>query len=369
MNARPSAALQIRVALFVLVTLSVLIAAVLVLGKSTNLFARKATLHSSFENVGGLIAGSEVRLAGMTIGVVHNIHFSPDPANRRVGVDFSIHARYLERIREDSVAQVTSKGLLGDAIIDISVGSPDKPALKDGDTIESEEPAGLGQIVGKAETAIQHIDGLATDVDVRVRQLLTPEVAADFAALIHTTAAVAQGVEQGPGLVHALLYDPKLTGDTTRAVAEIERTASALEKSAGDIEKLAGELERSGGSLEQVLTEVRTGHGVLHQVIYDEEKQHLVRDLGETARLIRQLVAETEQGKGTVGALLKDPTAYNDLLTILGNVKRNVLLKALIRLTIAKDGLARPGRIDGADPKAQGESTGTGRNNADSATP
>ena len=349
MTAQTSAALRVRVALFVIVTLAVLIAAVLVLGRSKNLFSRKAVLHSSFENVGGLIAGSEVRLAGMSIGVVRHIHFSHDPVNRRVGVDFSIRASYLDRIRKDSVAQVTSKGLLGDAIVDISVGSPDQPALQDGDTIESHEPVGLGQIVARAESAIRGIDVLAGDVDERLRLVLTPGAATDFGKLLHSTAAVAEGIEHGPGLIHALIYDPKLSGDTTRAVGEIEKTASALEKSAGDIEKLAGELRRGGGDLEQLLAEARTGHGLLHELIYEEDKQHLVRDLGDTARILRQLAVETQQGKGTVGALLKDPSIYNDLTAILGNLKRNTLLKALIRLTIAKDGLERPGRIDGKE--------------------
>src|SRR5579863_8024836 len=138
-----SVAQRIRTGLFVLITLSVLIGAVAVLGKSTNLFSRKAILHSSFENVGGLLAGSEVRLAGMTVGFVRSIHFSKDPANRRVSVDFSVRAHDLDRIRQDSVAKITSKGLLGDAIVDISVGSPEESPLRDGDAIASVEPAGL----------------------------------------------------------------------------------------------------------------------------------------------------------------------------------------------------------------------------------
>ena len=44
-------------------------------------------------------------------------------------------------------------------------------------------------------------------------------------------------------------------------------------------------------------------------------------------------------GRGTVGALLKDPSVYEDLKLILGNVKRNKALRWLVRYTIEKDGL------------------------------
>ena len=47
--------------------------------------------------------------------------------------------------------------------------------------------------------------------------------------------------------------------------------------------------------------------------------------------------------------LLEDPTVYEDLTNILGNIKRNVLLKALIRYTVVKDGLERPGRVVSGD--------------------
>jgi phospholipid/cholesterol/gamma-HCH transport system substrate-binding protein len=42
-------------------------------------------------------------------------------------------------------------------------------------------------------------------------------------------------------------------------------------------------------------------------------------------------------GKGTVGALIEDPSLYEDLKSILGNLKRNKLLRWMIRQTI-KDG-------------------------------
>jgi hypothetical protein len=43
------------------------------------------------------------------------------------------------------------------------------------------------------------------------------------------------------------------------------------------------------------------------------------------------------QGKGTLGALLVDPSVYEDLKMLLGNVQRNQALRALVRYSIQKD--------------------------------
>ena len=56
-------------------------------------------------------------------------------------------------------------------------------------------------------------------------------------------------------------------------------------------------------------------------------------------------MANLEKGRGTVGGLMVDPSVYEDLKTILGNVQRNVLLKALIRFTIKQGDIERPAHL------------------------
>ena len=89
-----------------------------------------------------------------------------------------------------------------------------------------------------------------------------------------------------------------------------------------------------------LLAEVRKGKGAVHTLIY-EDSHNLIADLNAAAHILRTLAEETQQGKGTVGGLLKDPTVYEDLKLILGKVKRNALLKVLIRSAIQADGLRR----------------------------
>ena len=84
---------------------------------------------------------------------------------------------------------------------------------------------------------------------------------------------------------------------------------------------------------------MRNGKGLLHSLVYERDRGNLLDNLTALSTTLRRLGDEVQEGKGTVGALLKDPSVYEDLKTILGNIKRNKLLRAIIRMEIKSDGL------------------------------
>jgi hypothetical protein len=52
---------------------------------------------------------------------------------------------------------------------------------------------------------------------------------------------------------------------------------------------------------------------------------------------LRDILANIQAGRGTVGALLTDPSLYEDMKTLVGNVQRNEILRALVRYSIRAD--------------------------------
>lgn len=359
----------IRVGAFVFLTLVLLVTVVGLLGRSRNLFSRKAALHTSFDNISGLVVGAPVRLGGVDIGIVQSIRFDPDLQVKKVRVALSVHTRYLDRIRTDSIARLSSKGLLGDMIINISVGSPDFPPLKSGDTLAAQESEGLAEMTQSVQDGITEMRSLVGTVDKRVQSVLSDEVTQDIKRTVHATASVMERIERGEGLLHDVIYKPELSQSAAvlmreaagsavqlnAAMRRVDGVIAAVEKGNGtlhgliyrdDAGKLVAELARAAAEFGEVAAEVRRGKGALHTLIYEGGegeggKSNLVADLSAAAHILRTLAEEAQQGKGTVGGLLRDPTVYQDLKLILGNVKRNALLKALIRAAIQSEGLKR----------------------------
>ena len=351
-----------RIGLFLAASVALLFAAVILLGRSQTLFAHRARLNASFENISGLVVGAPVRLAGVDVGIVESIRFDRDLAHKNVHVTLVVDRRYLDRIREDSVARLSSKGLLGDMIINISVGSAEAAPLRDGGTLRAQESEGLTEIIESVQEGIGEVRALTATVRGRIGLVVTDQLARDLGRIAHATAGVVENVESGHGLVHSLVYDPKIPRQAERFFADASDTAARANEAIGRVDRLLGEVEhgegslhglvyrddvgkllaevdRTAGELDQVIAQVRDGKGLLHSLVYEKERTNLLDNLTALSATLRRMAGEVDRGKGTVGALLKDPSVYEDLKVILGNVKRNKLLRAIIRYEIQKDGL------------------------------
>jgi phospholipid/cholesterol/gamma-HCH transport system substrate-binding protein len=73
-----------------------------------------------------------------------------------------------------------------------------------------------------------------------------------------------------------------------------------------------------------------------------------VDDLAAITGDVRVMAQNMREGKGTLGALMVDPSVYEDLKLLLGNVQRNEVLRALVRYSIKQDE-ERP-RVEIRDP-------------------
>jgi phospholipid/cholesterol/gamma-HCH transport system substrate-binding protein len=90
--------------------------------------------------------------------------------------------------------------------------------------------------------------------------------------------------------------------------------------------------------LNRSLEAVRTGNGLAHAIVYgDDQTQRLMGNVNAVSDDLREIVANLKAGRGTVGALLVDPTVYEDIKSLVGNVERNQVLRALVRYSIKQN--------------------------------
>jgi phospholipid/cholesterol/gamma-HCH transport system substrate-binding protein len=86
------------------------------------------------------------------------------------------------------------------------------------------------------------------------------------------------------------------------------------------------------------LQAIREGNGLAHAVFYgDDSSQHMMTNLNAMSDDLRAIVGDVRQGRGTIGGLLMDPTVYEDIKGLVGNVERNEVLRALVRYSIKAD--------------------------------
>ena len=85
--------LQLRIGAFILVSLVVFLAIVYLLGARARYFESKYDLVAEFTEVGGLIEGATVRLAGVQIGRVTSVVLPPQPGGK-VRVTMTVARRF-----------------------------------------------------------------------------------------------------------------------------------------------------------------------------------------------------------------------------------------------------------------------------------
>jgi phospholipid/cholesterol/gamma-HCH transport system substrate-binding protein len=393
--------MQLRIGILVLAALVLFGGFVLSVGSRSQLFQERYSLWAAFTSAEGLGVGSPVRLAGVPVGSVTGLAFARDTKERGIRVTVSIEQRVQDQIRTDSVASIGTIGLVGDKVLEITVGSADKPVLAAGGRLQSVESPDLTALVHKGDQILDQVHHIGASLEAFLggneagtRRTVDEALQALRATLVE--------VERGNGLLHALVYEKdgaELLSRLDRTAGTLERLVQAVEKEDGLLhgliytpqEETLGRLTRSLGELEALTRQAREGPGLLHALVYDpkgaelvanlartgEEVERLVRDIHqgqglipallfdpESAKILtdlqatasgaRQVTGDLEaaaanaraitadlqvvaerlrRGEGTLGALIEDPTVYEDLSALLRGANRSFLLRALIRST------------------------------------
>lgn len=137
-----------RLGAFIVATLAILVAGVFIIGSKQYLFSSTYQLKAQFDNVVGLDAGGDVRVAGVHSGTVRSI-LLPHKPGEKVTVIMDLAKSTHEIIKQDSVASIATEGVLGNQYMAISFGSAGAANVRDGDIIASETPLEMSDLLKK----------------------------------------------------------------------------------------------------------------------------------------------------------------------------------------------------------------------------
>lgn len=365
---------DLKIGAFVLMGLLFAAAVIFLIGDERRLFASSIAFTTRFDDVGGLKAGAPVRMGGIDIGSVESVGYDAKAgSDTTVYVSLRVVASEASRIKTDSKALISTKGLLGDKMIELTVGKASE-SMAPGSEIPSDPGVDvMAKVTGMADKA----DGLIESLTRVSEPLGNEELHADIRGSVASMRSILHEVAEGQGYPHKLLTDPAEADRISRMVDNLERTST--------------ELQLTLRKTREVIARVESGPGFAHDVVYGEgpkglaefsdaanevaltlrgvrESDSLAHDIvyggkGDGAEAlsnvtaitadVRAIVADMRAGKGTIGALLVDPSVYEDVKVVLGNVQRNDVLRALVRYSIHRDE-ARPA-VDVAAPSARSE--------------
>lgn len=343
---------ELRVGLLVLISIVILIFLILNATGDINPFARKLHLKAQFASADGLRPGSEVRLAGVRVGKVDEVVLLPPPSGddpdakkveARLSIDGTIDGkRASERIRQDSKAQLTAPGLLGnEKLINITPGTASSAPVPEGYNLETTSANSFTDLADSGNDLVQRLSKISDQVNDITRKINEGQgtlgrVVNDEAlynnlnSTIRDTQDVIRQVRSGQGSAGKFVNDPALYDNLNDTVRQLQAISADLRAGRGTAGKLftddalyndarsaISRLNETADKISLIVGDIRAGRGTAGKLITDEaiynDARAAIARFNTAAERIDNVVASAQRGEGTVGKLLTDDQLYNNV--------------------------------------------------------
>jgi phospholipid/cholesterol/gamma-HCH transport system substrate-binding protein len=208
-----------RLGAFIVATLAILAAGVFIIGSKEYLFRSTYQLKAQFDNVAGLAVGADVQVGGVHSGNVHSIQLPHKPGDKVIVV-MDLDKSTREIIKRDSVASIETEGMLGNQYVAISFGSAGQAEVTNGDTIQSEPPLLMADLLKKTS-------GMLDSSQAIQRATL---------ATAHLNSVSAK-IDSGQGTVGALVNDKQLYNNIEQTTATLQGTMQQAQAGVTDFQE------------------------------------------------------------------------------------------------------------------------------------
>ena len=359
--------------------LAVLAFAIMAVGGESRLFAPKTVYRVNFPQTEGLVVGSPVKLAGVEVGAVTDIHLPTDPAAVGIEVTIGVDRRYAARVREDSQAAQRILQLVSrEKYVEITPGSPDAAPLPQGSVIPLLEETAL---LEQGQDIAQNL----SEITLSLRQILAPLVRGEglLGEMIHNPEFGKEGLawlvgtfenlealtgqlREGRGFVGRALYDEEFSSTIDDLSRGIESFASLMESLGGEDQSL-GELLQKEGVVQQAMQDLRDAaaslkrtadrleshEGLVGRLLNDPEySRQLADDLQATVHNLAQITRKINEGEGTLGLLVNERTLHDGAEDVVAGVNDSKFARWLVRRYQKKGIKAQEAEAEEADAEA-----------------
>lgn len=151
--------------------------AILIFARVGGLHGKKVTLYVVTDEAKGVLAGTEVWLAGNKQGLVKDVSFRPPSTDQmeRLIIKTEFLRDALPNVRRDSYAQIRPAGsLIGSTIVYIEVGSLASPQLHDGDTVHTRAKGRISALASDVSLIGPELSALSSNIGELNAKLKNP---------------------------------------------------------------------------------------------------------------------------------------------------------------------------------------------------
>lgn len=243
--------------------------------------------HTELKQIPGIVEGSVVKFGGMDVGHVSAISL-PETNNQAPRIRLTLQVNDKTPVRVNSVAYVTSIGIMADQHIEISPGTPDASLLPSGGLLESKEVLSFaqmaepfGQLSAQLEELINRINDTLSEENRRHissmlagMDTLMNDGGSRFVQVVDNLDKLTVNLAEASNNLNALMAENR---------DNLNETLTHLEASAKETTALIADLRHSLEQLETVVSS--NGVSILEMM---ENFQYTSQNLEEFSRAVKE---------------------------------------------------------------------------------
>ncbi len=247
-----------------------------------DIFSRNVEYKAMYEQIGGIQSASAIMIRGVKVGTITDIEFDPS-VDKNVYLQLTIQRKY--QIPVDSKAKITSNGLMGGKVIDITLGDS-KEYLEAGDYIQTIEELDL------FATAGSEFENLKGKLDVLSNELN------------RTLQNVNTLLESNNENMNGMLSN--LNGMTANLNSLLSSKKSDLGRMIGGLADFSQTLGENSSRMDSIMLNLTAISSQLSDANVGET-------LGSTITKLNQTLESLNSTEGSLGKMMNDEQLYDNL--------------------------------------------------------
>lgn len=293
---------KLKVGITVIIGLLIFFLFIFLVGSEGNYFSNTYHLNILMNDTQGLTEGGSVSLGGLKIGHIDKIEFASVNDQNLVKLRLAILEKYASQITVNSYAKISTLGLLGDKLINVSLGNPSERPLSEGDFLPVRESVNFESITQKIEPAIENINKIFDNLKT-----------------------ITDTISQGKGSVGELVFNSSAADRLNSSLANLESFSSSLNKHDGTIGKLIYSAELYDNlslltmNLKMMTDSIKTGKGTLGQFINNDS---LYTNLNCLTENLKNASKSLNSDSTMLGGLINDTEGYKQITSLINDLNK-----------------------------------------------
>lgn len=277
------------VGMFVLVGVLILLAGILTVGNLHTTFTKKMKITAVFDDVNGLLPGSNIWYSGVKIGTVKSLQFY---GKSQVEVEMNIDKASQQYIRKDALVKIGSDGLIGNKILIIYGGTPEAGEVMEGDALKVAVVLSTDDVMNTLQQNNKNILAITNDFKV-----------------------ISQRMVKGEGTIGKLMTDQSIFDNINATTKSLQQASVEARELMASLSNYTDKLDDEGTLMNDLVTDTVMFKNMSASI----EKLQQMAD--SAAVMVNNLKAASQDPNSTLGVLLRDDESGTHLKATIRNLE------------------------------------------------